>query len=334
VNAFLKANGLRGARSARQWIDHFYFEPTGPLGLALCRVWIYGFLLRDCGRFEYADWADATPGMWKPIWLFAWLPGPVVSSDFMAGAQLAFMAALALCCVGLCFRWSSIAAFALGLVVYGLPHCFGKVGHAQTLSVFVLGIFALSHAAHAWSLDAWISRLRGRPVPPQISSEYQWPVRLMQALMATVFLAAGLAKLRHSGLAWIYSDHMQNTLLECYYLGKTPPTRLGPWVAQQPLLPNLLAGVSLVAELTAPVALLSRRYRWLVIPSLAGMQLGIYYVMGISFWHYLALYFVWVEWNELAAWIGNRRKTAALPVLESKLRKAKVPAEPGVLSHG
>jgi hypothetical protein len=182
------------------------------------------------------------------------------------------------------------------------------VGHAQTLSVFVLGIFALSHAGRVGSLDAWIGRLRGRPLAPPISSEYQWPVRLIQALMATVFLAAGVAKLRLSGLAWVYSDHMQNTLLECYYLGKNPPTQLGQWVAQQPLLPNLLAGASLLVELTAPVALWSRRYRWLVIPGLLGMQVGIYLAMGISFWHYIALYFVWIEWNDLAAAIGRWRQ--------------------------
>ncbi len=334
MNIFLKADGLPGARQTRQWIDRFYFEPAGPLGLALCRVWIYGFLLRDCARFDYADWAETTPQMWKPIWLFAWLPGPVFSSELIAGAQAAFMLALALCCLGLCFRWVSISAFALGVLVYGLPHCFGKVGHAQTLSVFVLGIFALSHAGHAMSLDAWIARLRGRPAAPVASSEYQWPVRLMQALMATVFLAAGLAKLRLSGLAWVYSDHMQNTLLECYYLGKTPPTSLGPWVAQYPLLPKLLAGVSLLAELTAPLALFSRRYRWLVIPSLAGMQLGIYLVMGISFWHYLALYFVWIEWNEIAAWVASRRTAASGSTREGKLQEGEAPVKPRVLSHG
>ena len=196
-----------------------------------------------------------------------------------------------------------------GAVVYGVPNCFGKVDHSQTLSVFALGIFALSHAGRVWSVDACIARWRRRPAAPPVSSEYQWPVRLIQALMATVFLAAGIAKLERCGLAWITSDNFQNTLLVWYYLGTPPPSRLGLWIAQVPWLCNLLAGATIIVELTAPLALVSRVYRRLVIPSLLGMQLGIYFVMGIAFWQYLVLYVVWIEWNELAAAVARWRRT-------------------------
>ncbi len=310
------------AGAAAAWIERFYFQPAGPAGLALCRMWVYGALLLDCIRFDVSRWADATPALWKPVLLFAWLPGPILTSEMIRAAQGAYMLLLGLCCLGLCFRWASRMAVPLALLVYGLPNCFGKVDHSQTLSVFALAIFALSHAGRVWSADARIARWRGQSPPPLESSEYQWPVRLLQALLSTVFLAAGIAKLRASGLGWITSDHLQNTLLSCYYVGSAPPTRLGLWVAQFPWLCHALAGLTIVIELTAPLALFSRRYRWLVIPSLFGMQLGIYLVMGISFWQYLILYFVWIEWNELAAWIGRRMRPATNP------RKGKVPSEP------
>jgi hypothetical protein len=294
-------------RCAAAWqtrVDRFFFEPAGPVGLILCRIWIYGFLLWDSRRLDHSHWAEITPALWKPILLLSWLPGPV-PSELLLAAQYALMAALALCCVGLGFRWASVAAFVLGLFVYGLPHCFGKVGHSQTLTIFTLGIFALSHAGRVGSLDAWIARWLGRPAAPAQSSEYQWPVRLMQALMATVFLAAGVAKLRQTGLAWAWSDQMQNILLGSFYIGKRPPTNLGLWIAQYPVLCQILATLTLVVELGAPAAIWSRRARWLVIPGLLGMQLGIYLAMGIPFWHYVALYFIWIEWNEIASKVAR-----------------------------
>ena len=78
----------------------------------------------------------------------------------------------------------------------------------------------MSHAGRIWSMDAWLAARRGKPEPQAASSEYRWPVTLMQALMATVFMAAGIAKLRQSGLAWIFSDQLQNLLLDGYYVGR------------------------------------------------------------------------------------------------------------------
>ena len=297
-------------RPPADWLARFYFQPTGPAGLAICRAWLYGFLAFDCWRVDYSRWAEFSQEFWHPIWLFAWLDRPAFTAELLHTAQLAYIFALAACSAGLWFRVSSGAAFVLALSLYGLQNCFGKVDHSQTLSVFALGIFALSHAGRVWSLDAWIARRRGRPAP-ELSSEYQWPIRLLQALMATVFLAAGIAKLRWSGLGWIISDNLRNILLTPYYTSEELPS-LAYWIAQYPLMCKVMAGLTVLVELTAPLAVFSRRYRWFVIPSLLAMQLGIYFAMNISFWPYLALYVVWIEWNELRlpARVG-RSQTAA-----------------------
>ncbi len=317
------------AASVAAWLERFYFEPAGPVGLVLCRVWIYGVLLNDCRRADYSRWSELTPELWQPILLFSWLPGPIFSSELLRGAQYLYMGLLLCCCLGLCFRWASIGVFGLALFLCGLPNCYGKVDHAGTLTIFALAILACSHAGRIGSVDAWIARWRGGTAQPAVSSEYQWPLRLLQALMATVFMAAGIAKLSYSGLAWIASDNMQNVLLACYYTGKDPPTQIGLWVAQIPWLCQALAAMTVFVELTAPLALISRRYRWFVIPSLLGMQLGIYYVMGINFWHYVMLYFIWIEWNEITAWIADRMKHS-----KGTLRAGKTPAETPILSHG
>jgi hypothetical protein len=278
-------------------------------------LWIYGYLFYDCTRREFSRWAEYPAELWEPIWLLAWLREPPFSTEFLWSLQVAYLAVLALCCIGLCFRLVAPAALTMGVLLYAVPNCFGKIDHSYTLAVFFLGILTVSHAGRVWSVDAWLAAWRGQADPPAASSEYRWPVTLMQALMATVFMAAGIAKLRQSGLAWVFSDQLQNLLLDSYYVGREMPTDLGRWIGQYPLLCRFLAGMTVFVELTAPLALLSRRYRWFVIPSLFGMQLGIYVVMGITFWQFLGMYVVWIDWNGLAGSLANdlsrRRDRAA-----------------------
>ncbi|MDX1943839.1 MAG: hypothetical protein SFU86_00415 [Pirellulaceae bacterium] len=285
--------------NGRGWCKSFLFAPANPAGLAICRIWFFGYLLYRAAGSGLETWALAPADLWQPILLLGWLPGPPRSAELLNGVHLAFVAAIALSLVGLGTRLSTKTAFVLGIFVYGLPNCFGKVSHGLTLVIFGLGFFALARAGDALSLDRLIGRLRGRSRPAP-SGEYRWPIALMQLTMVLVFCAAGVAKLRTSGLAWIYSDTLLNYMVRAFYVGQDPATRLGPWLAQFPLLCNVLAFGTIWCEVTAPLALFSKRYRWFVIPSLFAMQVGIDLVMGISFHHYLACYLFWIPWSDLA----------------------------------
>jgi len=224
------------------------------------------------------------------------VPKALLSLEVLSAARLALLLAAGCSLLGMRTAISTRLTFGLAIFVFGLSQCFGKVNHGLTLVMFALGIFAISRCGDALSIDAWLARLRRQPTPAT-SGEYRWPIALLQALMMTIFFASAVCKLRNSGLAWVTSDHMLNTLLRNHYTGHDPPTQLGVWLAQCPWLCHLIAGISLWNEFSAPLALYVRWYRWWVVPSLLAMQFGIYLTMGVAFEGFWVCYLLWVDWN-------------------------------------
>jgi hypothetical protein len=282
------------------WLERFYFAPAPPTGLAICRIWLYAFVIYVVLDNDVRQWASVPTDLWRPILLLRWVPQSIVSIEVLSAARLALLAAAGCSLLGFATNVSTRLTLALAIFVFGLTQCFSKVNHGLTLVMFALGILALSRCGDALSLDAWWNRRRGRPAPAA-SGEYRWPIALMQALMMTAFFASAVCKLRNSGLAWVTSDHLLNTLLRNHYTGHGPPTSLGLWLVQFPLLCHVVAALSLWSEFSAPLALYSRWYRWLVVPSLLAMQVGIYLTMGVAFEGFWVCYLFWVDWNWVAA---------------------------------
>jgi hypothetical protein len=277
------------------WYERFYFAPANPAGLAICRIWLYGYFLYKVLNDRFADWAQAPAEFWKPLLILRWLPGPIHSLDLLLAWQTLLAVALACCVLGVWIRYAAPAVFFLSTLYLGLPQCFGNVSHSDMLFVLALGVFALSNSADSLSLAA--RRRRSSPTP---SGEYRWPIALIQTLMCVVFFAAGVAKLRSGGLAWVFSDHMQNSLLKHFYGNSEPPTTLGPWLAQYSWMCQALAGLTVFVECAAPLALFSRHWRWLLVPVLFGMQIGIHLALGHDFELFRLCYLFWLPWGEIA----------------------------------
>jgi uncharacterized membrane protein YphA (DoxX/SURF4 family) len=285
--------------------ERFFFAETGPQGLAIIRVVFYSFVAWNAYFRGVAKWASAPSALWKPVAPLAWLPEPIFSSEVLEGVQVSLCAACICCALGLGYRFFAMAAVPLALVFFGLPNSFGKINHGSTLAMIALLVFAVSKAEAAWSVDAWLKRRHGLPAPAP-SAEFNWPLRTMQVMFALVMFGAGLSKLRTAGLEWALSDNLLYTMLKRHYQGEAQQAgTLSLYLISHPWLCRLLAAGSLLVELTAPLALISRRYRWFVIPSLLSMQVGIYFTMHISFHYFMLLYIVWVEWNELFAWMRS-----------------------------
>jgi hypothetical protein len=121
--------------------------------------------------------------------------------------------------------------------------------------------------------------------------------------MALVFFAAGLAKLRYSGLAWAASDNLAIILIEDNYpKGRTDPlTTWGLYLAQHGWLCRLLAAVTLVLELGYPLALVSQTARWAFVPGSCLMLIGIRLLMGPAFEQFLICSLFWLPWDRLGA---------------------------------
>src|ERR671910_162451 len=200
---------------------YFWFEPVEPLNLGLCRILFFGALFLLYLDYDVTRWTEGSDSLWQPVWIFQILHLPVLSSSLLVVLQSVWKMSLALSCIGLFTRISTASSFILGIYLLGLPMNFGKVGHAQSLVVFVFGIMALSRCGDSCSIDRLIWKARQRNDTsrqrPQVSGEYTWPVRAVWVMFALFFFAAGVSKLRHSGLEWIFSDNMAIMLIYHHY---------------------------------------------------------------------------------------------------------------------
>jgi hypothetical protein len=87
-------------------------------------------------------------------------------------------------------------------------------------------------------------------------------------------------------------------LIQAHYLG-------GPWVswgldlAQYAWLTQLMAASAVALEVSYPLALFSRRARWIIVPSVFLMQVGIDVLMGPGFKTFLICNLFWIPWDRV-----------------------------------
>ena len=192
----------------------------------------------------------------------------------------------------------------IGLYVLGLQFNYGYLHWAHAIVPIVMGILALSPCGDALSLDALLRRfIRGKAADRD--GQYRWPIQLVRLVFVTVFLAAGLAKLRQAGLEWVLSDTLRNYFLENQYVFRSEGARgwshlLADWLIVRPGLCKGLAIGALVVELSAPAALFSRRARQWLIPALFVFQVGNALLLYQDFiFAYLGVYGFWISWGRV-----------------------------------
>lgn len=305
-------------RASRAWLWRrwagFWFEPAPAAALGVVRLLFFGALAAFFARRDFSELAEAPPEFWFPIPLFRLLDLPLLGRSELNLLQVAWKVALVFACLGLLTRASTLVAFLIGAYLLGLPHNLGKTDHNDAILVLVLATMALARCGDAWSLDRWLAGQRGRGGVPAPSGEYTWPIRLVWLLMALIFFGAGLAKLRHSGLEWIFSDNLATLLVKRQYgAGSDDVGReLAVQIARIEWLCQLAAAGVIAIELGYPLSLISRRARWIFVPGMLLMQVTIRELLGIKFDQMLICYLFWVPWHpvfgQLAAWLGRHRK--------------------------
>jgi hypothetical protein len=307
----------RGAavrRLTRTWDawNAFWFSPGSASTLGTCRLLFFGALFVWQLPHDYSPWGGYSSAFWMPIWLFDTLGLPAFSPSTIGWMQAVWKATLFLSAIGLFARPAMIVAFVVGTYLMGLPHNFGQTQHFDTLVVFASGALALSRAADACSVDALIaSAVRGE-APRADHAEYTWPIRFVWVMMTLIFCAAGISKLRHSGLEWVFSDNLSLLLLrQQYHLSDGEPlTRWGVAVANHAWASRGLAAASVAVETMFPLALFSRRARYVLVPAGLSFLAGIRLLMGPTFEQFMICYVFWLPWSRLylpgMQWLGRR----------------------------
>jgi hypothetical protein len=292
------------------WKD-FWFRPSSPTSLAVCRILLFGSLFLFYLRTDFSAWADVAEAFWMPIWLFEGLGLSQPRRDIVEILEGLWKVSLACSCIGLFSRVSTAVAFALGLYLLGLPHNFGGAHHSDAIVVLVFGVMAVSRCGDRWALDNLLGRHDQAPnARPHAAPhpEYTWPIRAVWVTIALVYFAAGVAKLRHGGAEWIVSDNLAVRLVQAHYgvSHAHPLTTWGLHLAQYPSACRVLAAVTVAAELGYPLALVSAHIRSVVVPTLFVIQIAIRLIMGPSFAQLLICHVFWFPWAAVIARFGHQ----------------------------
>jgi hypothetical protein len=277
----------------RNW-RRYWFTPATAEHLALMRVVVYGLLFLIYLPLDDRGWTQVSPVFWMPISAFRLLYGPPGNIAPIGVLQVLWKISLFTSAIGLVSRASMATAAALGFFLLGLPNCFGKIHHLDGFPVLLLTILALSRCSDALSVDR---ALRShRLVRTEASWQYRWPVRLAQTLFLLVFFAAGYAKLRNGGLAWMTAVNMRSIWLGELFT-HSPPTALGGVLAKSTWLSQFAAVATVIVELSALPALFVRRLRVVTLVGLLAMQVFIAVMLGVYFTPHLVGYAMFLPWE-------------------------------------
>jgi len=295
--------------------SRFWFTPSSPVDLGVGRLFFFAGVFATYATEDFSAWGGVSDAFWLPLPLFTLLHLKPLAPDVLAVLQVVWRAALLLSAVGLFTRASMVVASLLGVYLLGLPHNFGQTYHFDAVLVIAMCILACSQAADACSIDVL---LRDHPAPRR-SGEYAWPIRAIWVAVSLVFFAAGLAKLRYGGLAWITSGNMSILLTRALYhvSDADPLTSAGLWIAAHHWLASAVAAAAVTTEVSFPAALISRRARMVLVPAAIAMLVAIRLLMGPTFGGFLIVNVFWVPWCALVVraetWGIVRRRAATKP---------------------
>lgn len=227
-------------------------------------------------RFRYlADASRHVAADFAPVGVCSVLTAPIAASATWAIAIVTATAGIAFT-TGFRVRVAGPAFFAGLLWILSYASSWGKIMHSENLLMLHLGVFALAGEVRD-------ERVAG------------WALRAAAIATVLVYVIAGVTKLRSGGTAWLSGDALGSWLawdaLRKIELGSLH-SPLAARVAESPALLQGLSLYTLLVELGAPVALVSRRLArawgllaWLFhVGILATMAIGFFYPLsGVAF---------------------------------------------------
>lgn len=288
---------------AKQWILDFWFRPTSATNLAISRFLFFFCLFLYYLPADFKIFTEFPRIFVEPVWVLRITQLPLITDPFtVEWLQSIWKASLLASACGVLTRSACWTSALLGTYLIAMSHSFGKTHHNDALVCLFMFVFAISRCGDVFSVDALRSRRNPANLRSLVDGEYKWPLVLMRVLFTIMYLAAGISKLKASGLHWMYSDYMQKLMLAQHYTAY-PPTNWSIFIAQWPAICQALAVITIVVELAVPMALFSKRARSILIPATYAMHLGIWLLLGPWFLNMIFCCMIWVDWNHCLAWL-------------------------------
>src|ERR1700730_11817123 len=114
-------------------INRFWFEPSHPKNLAVCRVAFYLGLWAFYLPVEFAAWGSVSDAFWMPLPLFRALHLTAAPVAVLGVLERIWRGSLLTSAVGFPTRLSTCVAAVIGVLLFGLSHNFGHVYYFDSL---------------------------------------------------------------------------------------------------------------------------------------------------------------------------------------------------------
>ncbi len=245
--------------------------PAVPTRTDVVRVLVAGYvaLWTTIRATDLLDTLDFAPRRLDPVGPLAFLDGPLPAVVVVLAVIVTPIAA-ALMAVGRVPRISGPVAAAGFLLITTYRNSWGQLHHTENLVALHLIVLAL--------------------VPFVRRRDTTWAMQAMAVLTVGTYFLAGVAKLRISGWAWLDGDVLRHQIAfdnaRKEVMGD-PQAPLGGWILRQGWLLAPSAVMTMVVELGAPLALVSRRLAALWCGLVVAFHLSIVAFMAILFPYHL-----------------------------------------------
>lgn len=301
------------AQTIGRGVDGYWLAPAPARRLAMVRILVGSYalvylIIRVAHLLSYARFH---PHNFKPVGIVAMLLDRPLSPLVVQLLTVATLASALPFVLGWRYRITGPLFAVLLLWTLSYRHSWGMVWHTENLlaiQVLILGL--VPAAADAWSMD-------NRAPGPADHARYGWALRLMCVVVVLAYVLAGYAKLRNAGTAWLWGDELRNHVA----IDNTRKLLLGDWYSPlaAPLLHydwlfKLLALLTVVFELGAPVALLHRRAAAIWAAMMWCFHAGVVALMMIAFPYQLSgvAYACFFRCERLGEWVaGKLRRSSA-----------------------
>jgi hypothetical protein len=300
--------------SALRQAERRLFAPGDPRRLAAVRIGLFTLLAWRLAHNDYLAVAGQPATLFDPVSLFKLL-SRMPSHDLTVWVQVGGVVVALVAAAGVVPRLSLPLALACSIFLNLMLNSTGKIIHNDVVLTLCLIPLAASPraACAAWSLPRALRLRMGRRLPTAERAEaYGWPRRTAMVVISLAYLFVGLQKLRYSGIAWASSDNLRWVLYSASD-SQASPNHLGLFIAERAWLAHIFAAGTLALEVGFPLCLFFPRLRWLFVPGVVLMHLGIYLTMHLDYSaQALSVIIVFVNWPYL---IDKRRSstTATAP---------------------
>lgn len=294
------------------WLRRFFFAEEVPYGLALVRILLPLVLLWDMSqRWSFARELYSADGAPAPLWITYGMPSPL--PEFSGAVVVALFTLMLTALLTASLGWMTRVSLFVSAVLYWYFTTMDAISTITKYTVVanhVLLLLALSPCGKIWSIDA----ARRPVIGPRFAI---WPQRLMQLLVAIVYLGAAMTKIHTpeyfngDQLVWWMFTHVNGE------------HALGEFLGHYPAVLIIGAYAAIIWEVLFIVMCWKGLQKISMLFVGAMFHVGTYLTLGLDVFPLvmISIYFAFLNEREVLramSWLGALRVRVRLPAINMR----------------